>query len=63
MRGSARSELGRRAEAGCSGAWRMEDIRFGVRVGDEDLTFETVRVDEEQRKHRAEVGDEVIGGA
>src|SRR5688572_25091187 len=41
----------------------MEDVWLGVRVRDDDLALEPVRVDEEHRQDGPEVGDEVIGGA
>ncbi len=48
------------AEAGGAGPRRVEHARRGVGVGDQDLPLETVGVDEEQRQHRTEVGDEAI---
>src|SRR5919205_4457607 len=42
---------------------RVEDSRGGVRIGDEDLGFQTVRVSEEQAEDGPEVGDELVAGA
>ena len=41
----------------------MDDAWLGVRIRDDDLALEPVRVDEEHRQDRTEVGDEIIGGA